>query len=303
MPFDGRTVYVRLWSLTGSTYEYYDYTYNTGTGPKATMISPAPGSVLTSTLVTFTWTPGAGVSQYILYFGTTPGGWESGVVNAGTTTSCTPTLPASGAAVYVRLWSSYGGVWVFTDYTYTAVTGVKAGMISPMPGSVLTSTLVTFTWAPGAGVSQYSLYFGTTPGGWELGAASAGTNTSWTATLPASGVTVYVRLWSNVGGAWVFNDYTYTALTGVRATMISPTPGSVLTGSPVTFTWTPGAGVTQYVLYFGTTPGGLELGSANAGALTSYAATLPTTPGLAIYVRLWSSFDGTWVFNDYAYLR
>jgi hypothetical protein len=29
--------------------------------------------------------------------------------------------------------------------------------------------------------------------------------------LPASGVMVYVRLWSLINGAWQFTDYTYTA--------------------------------------------------------------------------------------------
>jgi hypothetical protein len=101
----------------------------------------------------------------------------------------------------------------------------------------------------------------------------------------------------------MFNDYTYTAVTAARATMISPTPGTVLTGAVVTFTWTPGVGVSEYGLWIGTTPGSSEFWNVSTGSGTSYSATLPTTPGLAIYVRLLSRFGGAWVFNDYAYTR
>jgi hypothetical protein len=40
-------------------------------------------------------------------------------------------------------------------------------------------------------------------------AGTTGTTTT-TSGLPTSG-TVFVRLWSLIGGAWIFNDYSYTA--------------------------------------------------------------------------------------------
>ncbi|MCX6636456.1 MAG: SBBP repeat-containing protein [Acidobacteria bacterium] len=275
-------------------------------GGLAVMTSPVPGSILTGTTATFTWTKGGGAFSTYLQIGTTPGGSDlANTVPSTTTVSYTATnMPFNGSTVYVRLWSLTGTIYEYYDYTYIAGVPTKAAMISPTPGSVLTSALVTFTWTPGAGVSMYALYFGTTPGGRELLEVNTGTGTSYTITLPASGVTVYVRLWSCIGGGWVFNDYTYTAATRVKATMISPTPGSVLVGASVTFTWNAGTGVSMYALYFGTTPGGQELlGVVNTGTSTSYTATLPTTPGLAIHVRLWSCIDGLWVFNDYAYTR
>ncbi len=56
---------------------------------------------------------------------------------------------------------------------------------------------------------------------------------------------------------WLFNDYTYTAMTGgVKAVLTTPTPGSTLSSTTVTFGWTTGSGVSQYWLYVGTTGAG-----------------------------------------------
>ena len=53
----------------------------------------------------------------------------------------------------------------------------------------------------------------------ELYSAGEGTNlSSEVLDLPNNGSAVYVRLWSNVGGAWSYKDYTYTACTGCVAT-------------------------------------------------------------------------------------
>jgi hypothetical protein len=208
MPFNGSTVYVRLWSFTGGTYEYYDYTYDAGIATKAAMISPTPGSVLTGFWVTFSWTPGIGVSTTYLWIGTTPGGYD--LLNFGSgATSYTTTLPTTGNIIYVRLWSRISGALVYTDYTYTEATIVKAAMISPTPGSVLVGASVTFTWTPGAGITTTYLWIGSVPGGYDLFNFGSGA-TSVTATLPTTpGITLYVRLWSSVGGTLAYTDYTY----------------------------------------------------------------------------------------------
>jgi hypothetical protein len=45
-----------------------------------------------------------------------------------------------------------------------------------------------------------------------LGSGSAGPITSSTVSgLPVNGSTVYVRLWWQINGAWLFGDYSYTA--------------------------------------------------------------------------------------------
>jgi hypothetical protein len=77
--------------------------------------------VIGTSNVVFSWTPGAGVTAYDLYLGTTGVGSANLYNSTGvTTTSVTvPTLPSLGATVYARLYYQIKGVWQFSDYTYT----------------------------------------------------------------------------------------------------------------------------------------------------------------------------------------
>src|SRR5206468_8170781 len=52
--------------------------------------------------------------------------------------------------------------------TSTPGAGVLAQMVSPVPGSLLSSSTVTFTWTSGAGVSQYWLWVSMVPGGGDI---------------------------------------------------------------------------------------------------------------------------------------
>src|ERR1017187_5298131 len=212
LPTDGRTLYVRLWSLVNGTWQFNDYTYTACTGSPATMSSPANGTTLGSSTVTFQWTAGT-ASQYGLWIGSTGVGSANLAATGGTSTSYTATgLPTDGRTLYVRLWSLVNGIWQFNDYTYTACTGSPATMTSPANGTTLGSSTVTFQWTPGT-ASQYGLWIGSTGAGSANLVATGGTSTSYTATgLPTDGRTLYVRLWSLVNGIWQFNDYTYTAL-------------------------------------------------------------------------------------------
>ncbi len=113
----------------------------------------------------------------------------------------------------------------------SAPTTAKAQITSPQQGSTLISSTVAFSWNTGSGVAQYWLDVGTTLGGIQIYTQSRGTNLSATvAGLPTNASTVYVRLWSLIGDAWQFNDYTYTASggAGVKAQITSPAPGTTL---------------------------------------------------------------------------
>ena len=89
----------------------------------AQLTTPAPGSTLTGSTVTFEWTAGINVPSYQLTVGTTRGGADLFDQVVGLTLSTTVTgLPTDGRTVYVRLWSLVGSVWWFRDYTYNAVT-------------------------------------------------------------------------------------------------------------------------------------------------------------------------------------
>jgi uncharacterized cupredoxin-like copper-binding protein len=272
------------------------------------MLTPVPGTALTGTSATFTWNTGISVTQYHLQVGSTGAGSEN-LFSANTGTGLSQTvnnLPTGAVTLYVRLWSLVGGNWEFNDYTYTAaVSSGKAVITSPAPNSVLTGSSVTFSWSAGT-ATQYHLYVGTTGAG-SSNVFSANTGTAVTQTvpgLPTTGGNVYVRLWSLVGGAWEFNDYTYTAFTGAggtKAAITSPTPGTTLSGSAVTFTWNAGT-ATEYHLEVGTTAAGSSnVFSANTGTALSQLVTGLPTNSSNVYVRLWSVVGGIWQFNDYTY--
>ncbi len=86
------------------------------------------------------------------------------------------------------------------------------------------------------------------------------------------------------------------------AALTSPTPGTVLTGSSVAFTWSAGSGATDYELLLGTT----GVGSANlhysgtTTAITETVSGLPTL-GVTVYARLSSEIGGVWYPADYTY--
>jgi polygalacturonase len=86
--------------------------------------------------------------------------------------------------------------------------------------------------------------------------------------------------------------------------MTSPTPGSTLTGSTVTFQWTAGSGVTAYQLAIGTYgPGYFNLGGSQqlSGSTTSFTATNIPTDSQPVYITLSYKIDGVWQKAYYTY--
>ena len=88
-------------------------------------------------------------------------------------------------------------------------------MTSPIPGSTLTATTVTFEWSTDIWISQYWLAVGTTfesldrtPYG-DVYSQNQYLNTSATVSgIPLNGKNLYVRLWFK-SGTWKYVDYTY----------------------------------------------------------------------------------------------
>jgi hypothetical protein len=264
LPTNGQPIYVRLHSRINGAWQYNDYSLTAVTqfvATKAQLTSPAAGSTLTGSTATFQWTAGTGATQYWLFIGSSPGTSDMVSWDMGTVTS-TPVagLPTNGQPIYVRLHSRINGAWQYNDYTLTAATqfgGQKAQLVSPVPGSVLNTTTLTFQWTPGTGVAQYWLFIGTAPGTLNILSRDAGTSLSTVVSgLPTNGGALYVRLHSLINGAWQYNDYTLTAplINGLKAQLISPAPGSTLSSTTVNFQWTGGTGATQYWLFIGSAP-------------------------------------------------
>ena len=306
LPTNGTTIYARMFSLINGTWQSKDYTYTAhGTPVLAVLTSPTPGTQLGGSSVTFTWTAGTGVTSYGLWLGTAPGTYD--LYNSTPITALTTTatgLPTNGTTIYARMFSLINGTWQSNDYTYTAHgTPVLAVLTSPTPGTQLGGSSATFTWTAGTGVTSYGLWLGTAPGTYDLYNSTPITALTTTATgLPTNGTTIYARMFSLINGTWQSKDYTYTAHgTPVLAVLTSPTPGTQLGGSSVTFTWTAGTGVTSYGLWLGTAPGTYDLyNSTPITALTTTATGLPTN-GTMIYARMFSLINGTWQSNDYTY--
>jgi len=302
IPLNGGVIYVRLWTQIAGNWNYYDYTYIAASGTKAVMSTPAPGSTLSDSTVTFTWSAGANASAYWLDVGTVPG---QGNIYAATTVFLSQTvsgIPTNGATIYVRLWTQITGFWNYYDYFYTAASGTKAVMRTPVPGSTLSGSTVTFTWSAGAGASAYWLDVGTVQGQGNIFGQNVGLVTSQAVSgIPTNSSAIYVRLWTLLNGNWSYYDYTYTVASGTKAVMSTPVPGSTLSGSTVTFTWTAGAGASAYWLDVGTVQGQGNIYAANEGLITSQTASGIPTNGGAIYVRLWTLLGGTWQYNDYTY--
>ena len=213
LPTNGLPLYVTLYSLINGAYQSNAYTYTqAGTPTPSTMTSPAQGSKLAGSSVTFQWTTAPGATQYSLYVGTQPGTHDVDFLNAGKTTSHTFTnIPTSGGTLFVTLYTFFPGSYQSHSYTYIqSGTPAKATMTSPANGATITGSSATFNWSAGTGVTSYSLYVGTTRGAHDLDFFNTSAHSASVSNLPATGGTIYVRLYSLIDGAWQFNDYTYT---------------------------------------------------------------------------------------------
>ncbi|MGB0111004.1 MAG: hypothetical protein WBP52_21105 [Terriglobales bacterium] len=276
----------------------------------AALTSPVPNTTLTGSNATLLWTASNVASAYWIDIGSAAGGnqyYQSGSLSATTFSAAVNTLPTDGSTVYVTLYSNINGSWVSTPYTFTAFNSAlgKGVITTPAPGATLSGSSVTFDWTAGAGTSAYWLAVGSTAGG-DNYYSSGNLGNVLTATvngLPTNGSTLYVTLYSLIGGAWVPNAYSYTALSAaVGGVITTPTPGSTLSGGSVTFDWTAGASASAYWLVVGSTAGGDDYySSGNLGnVLTATVYELPTN-GSKVYVTLYSVIAGAWVSNGYTY--
>src|SRR5207245_651399 len=107
-----------------------------GVGGSATaqIGSPAPGTQLPSTTVTFTWNSVAGADGYWLDVGTVLAQGNicaSGPITAtGFTCAGIPTT-SSVSTIYVQLWTHSNGVWLTPQrYTYGPPSGISSSVFS-----------------------------------------------------------------------------------------------------------------------------------------------------------------------------
>jgi glucose/arabinose dehydrogenase len=194
-----------------------------------------------------------------------------------------------------RSWSD-GGARVHsistpqTNTTYTATFAkARAQITSPTPGATLPGSIVTFNWTAGTGVTRYQLDVGTAPAGTQVFSSGPVASLSATVTgVPTNGGTVYVRLWSSIGGNWEYDDYTYHAappLPTLSIDNVTVTEGNAGTTSAV-FTINLSAPSSQTVtVHYATANGTAVAGTdytAASGTLTFAAGATSHTITVAV---------------------
>lgn len=219
-----------------------------------TLLSPAPGSTLTSSTATFTWKPN-GETTYAIAIGTEPAlgnlFWSQDFTNPSATVS---NLPTDGSTIYIRIFDLAD--WSAKDFSVIAYTGSPdpvpspdpepnpdptpdpepnpdpvgepLTLISPAPGSILTSSTATFAWEP-RGETTYAIAVGTeiASGDFYWGQDFTSPNAT-VSNLPTDGSTIYIRIFDL--SDWSAKDFTVTAYTGEPDPNPNPEPGS---GQPI----------------------------------------------------------------------
>jgi hypothetical protein len=273
------------------------------------LYSPPSGSTLSGSSVTFQWASDPTATAFWIDVGSTAGShnyYSSGSLSTTTLSATVSGLPTNGSTIYVTFYSLIGGSWNSIPYTFTAFNATAgAGVLTtPPPSSTLSGSSVTFGWTAGSNATAYWLDIGNVAGGHSYySSGNLGNTLSTTANgLPTDGSAVYVTLYSLIGGVWTPNAYSYTAfnLSAASGVLTTPAPGSVLTGSTVTFGWNAGSGASAYWLDVGSTAGAHNYySSGNLGNVLSKTVSGLPTDGSAVYVTLYSLIGSQWMGSTY----
>jgi hypothetical protein len=212
LPCDGRPVFVQVWVHIGGAWQPPARSTYTAASGCAALSAPADGSTFSSATVSFSWTAIAGADQYWLDVGNSI---AHGDIFGGATTSASLTvtnIPCDGRTIFGQLWTHSGGAWK-NPGRYEFVASSPCGRIAtPVPNSTLSGSTVTLSWSSGTGVTAYWLDVGTAIGHGNIFGNNVGTALFHTVTgIPVNGSPIYVQLWSQIGGVWNLNRYTYTA--------------------------------------------------------------------------------------------
>lgn len=229
-----------------------------GTTTTPALTSPAPGSVLPGSSVTFSWTADSAVTQYQLWVGSTAGTDNLGLC-VGVASSCQLAgLPANGSKIYVTLEWEIGGIWTQASYTYSS-----ASLSPALTGLGCTSGSMT-----GAGTDNCTV---------TLNAAAA-----------AGGFPVSVA--SNNSAVAV--PATVTVAVGATTASFSTAVSSVSTGVAVSLTACAGGVTKTFTLQLGAmTPtlglstSSLSFGNDAVNTATSQSITLSSTGTASVTVN------------------
>jgi hypothetical protein len=304
IPINGATLYVRLNYLLNSAWNSIDYTLTEASPVLPSLTTPAPGSTLTGSSATFSWSPGIGSTSFMLQVGTTGAG-SSDIYNGTSTTATSVTvsnIPVAGAQLYVRLSYSLNSTWSSIDYTLTEFKFVPPSPTAPSPGSTLTGSSANFSWNPGNAATQFKLQVGTAGAGSSdvYNGTATSANSVTVSNIPVNSAQLYVRLSYSLNSVWSSIDYTLTGASPVLPSLTTPSPGSTLTGSSANFSWNPGNVAKLLELQVGTTPGMHDVYGGGPTKATSVQVNNIPTNGATLYATLYYYVPGgAWKYLDY----
>lgn len=222
--------------------------YGPPTGPW-----PAPPllqvTMLTPSTVRFQWTRGVGggvPERYSLVVGNLPSSNDFAVVPQGGNTVLDVAIPPGLPTLFVRVLAANAAGQ--TESNEIGVTGPQPGPPKPMLSGLTSRNPIRIEWGLGGGapVTDFMLHAGSRPGRSDIGVFPMGLERSISAIAPV-GVPIYVHVVANGGG---FSTASRTIQVyvppGTPSTPVMQPP--VVTGTTVSFSWTPATPVTGYTL-------------------------------------------------------
>jgi hypothetical protein len=211
----GQMLYVRIWAHVAGTWRFTDATFTAD--PPAPLLSqvtyPRHGAANAYLPQPIQWTAVPSAELYRLWVGTAPGAHDlldTGDVQE--TSAVADSLP-SATWLYARLWTRAGGVWRYTDSSFS-VRPLVTRVSYPPDGATNADLRLPIQWMPlmAVDVRAYRLFLGTAPGATDLLDTNSTSQTKWlTPGIPA-GQVIHARLWTQVGPEWRYTDSSFTAV-------------------------------------------------------------------------------------------
>ena len=252
-------------------------------------ITSAPSGLNCGSTCTRTFPEGSSITlRATASSGSVFAGWAGGGCGAfGTNTSCTITLTKA-----TTTWATFEPTQTSGSSLTVKKKGSGSGTITSAPSGLNCGSTCTRTFPEGSSITlRATASSGSVFAGWAGGGCGAfGTNTSCTITLTKATTT------------WATFEPTQTSGT---PRIVTPTPGTSISGGSTTFTWEPkGTSVTEWWLYVGTSQGAKDIltsGSIPSSTRSRTVSGLPTN-GSSVWVKLWWRTASTdWQNTDFQY--